>query len=168
MLCVFDIAVLLCILGRYFACSTHTIAVNVTSKRSCDKGEGHQFMYYVNDGVYGSFNCILFDHTTPTPAVLKVSRSSEVWWIVCAIVDHLSTLLRSPLDPSARLVCGGPPVMVWTNWERHSYQSSVLGTGYTLMIWVPTPCQHRPPSMASSGPRFTTTLAPLTCKWYHP
>jgi ornithine decarboxylase len=27
-------------------------------------------MYYVNDGVYGSFNCILFDHAVVTPKVL--------------------------------------------------------------------------------------------------
>ncbi|KJE98315.1 ornithine decarboxylase 1, variant [Capsaspora owczarzaki ATCC 30864] len=28
------------------------------------------FMYYVNDGVYGSFNCILFDHAVVAPRVL--------------------------------------------------------------------------------------------------
>ncbi len=58
--------------GRYFACSTHAIAVNITSKRVSLTDKGWKFMYYVNDGVYGSFNCILFDHVTPTPAVLKV------------------------------------------------------------------------------------------------
>lgn len=60
--------------GRYFACSTHAIAVNVISKRQ-HKEEGggdYSYMYYVNDGVYGSFNCVLYDHTVPTPAVLKV------------------------------------------------------------------------------------------------
>ena len=31
------------------------------------------FMYYVNDGVYGSFNCILFDHVHPKPESLEVS-----------------------------------------------------------------------------------------------
>ena len=30
-------------------------------------------MYYVNDGVYGSFNCILFDHVQPKPESLEVS-----------------------------------------------------------------------------------------------
>lgn len=28
------------------------------------------FMYYINDGVYGSFNCIMFDHAVITPRVL--------------------------------------------------------------------------------------------------
>lgn len=31
------------------------------------------FMYYVNDGVYGSFNCILFDHNNPVGMPLFVS-----------------------------------------------------------------------------------------------
>lgn len=30
------------------------------------------YMYYVNDGVYGSFNCILFDHMPVEASVLEV------------------------------------------------------------------------------------------------
>jgi len=30
-------------------------------------------MYYVNDGVYGSFNCILYDHVTVEASLLDVS-----------------------------------------------------------------------------------------------
>jgi ornithine decarboxylase len=33
------------------------------------------FMYYINDGTYGSFNCIYFDHVQPTPRVLSLSGS---------------------------------------------------------------------------------------------
>lgn len=29
-------------------------------------------MYYVNDGVYGSFNCILYDHAHVMPVLPKV------------------------------------------------------------------------------------------------
>ena len=28
------------------------------------------FMYYVNDGVYGSFNCLLYDHAEVEPTLL--------------------------------------------------------------------------------------------------
>ena len=59
--------------GRFYACSTHTLAVNVISKRVA---EDKSFMYYVNDGVYGSFNCILFEEITLKPAVLKVRGTS--------------------------------------------------------------------------------------------
>lgn len=75
--------------GRYFACSTHALAVNVFAKRpvltsedggvsTCgssggnDDGSRASFMYYVNDGIYGSFNCIMFDHYTVVPSLLQV------------------------------------------------------------------------------------------------
>ena len=31
------------------------------------------FMYYVNDGVYGSFNCLLYDHAVVEPTLIEVS-----------------------------------------------------------------------------------------------
>ena len=30
-------------------------------------------MYYVNDGVYGSFNCLLYDHAEVEPTLIDVS-----------------------------------------------------------------------------------------------
>jgi len=53
--------------GRYFAEKTHTLVLNVIGKKiiTDDKGE-KMIVYYLNDGVYGSFNCIYFDHNTPT------------------------------------------------------------------------------------------------------
>ena len=53
--------------GRYFAEKTHTLVLNVIGKKiiTDDKGE-KMIVYYLNDGVYGSFNCIYFDHHTPT------------------------------------------------------------------------------------------------------
>lgn len=61
--------------GRFYVASAFTLATNIHSKReiySTDKELLHT-MYYINDGIYGSFNCILFDHYTPTPIPLTVS-----------------------------------------------------------------------------------------------
>jgi ornithine decarboxylase len=64
--------------GRYFVAESHTLAVNIFAKRSMKKGEDEaSFLYYVNDGVYQSFNCILFDHYTPTPLVLSPHNSKR-------------------------------------------------------------------------------------------
>ncbi|XP_064382194.1 ornithine decarboxylase-like [Halichondria panicea] len=88
--------------GRYFACSTHAIAVNITSKRVSLTDEGWKFMYYVNDGVYGSFNCIMFDHVTPTPAVLKETsgplQRSSLWGPTCDGLDTLGEALLPELS----------------------------------------------------------------------
>lgn len=53
--------------GRYFAAASHTLVLNVIAKNKfVDKENGEiQFAYTLNDGVYGSFNCIVFDHAKP-------------------------------------------------------------------------------------------------------
>jgi ornithine decarboxylase len=66
--------------GRYFVAQCHTLAVNVFAKRSVDDSSeacGKKFLYYINDGVYQSFNCIFFDHVHPKPLVFKPSNRSE-------------------------------------------------------------------------------------------
>jgi len=54
--------------GRYFAQPTHTLVLNVIGKKEVyDDETGEKIiMYYLNDGIYGSFGCIYFDHCTPT------------------------------------------------------------------------------------------------------
>ena len=59
--------------GRYFAGACHTLAVRVFARRAptettADEG---RYLYYVNDGLYGSFNCLLYDHATVTPELLR-------------------------------------------------------------------------------------------------
>jgi ornithine decarboxylase len=65
--------------GRYFVSESHTLAVNVFAKRVMEDsvtGE-KKFLYYINDGVYQSFNCIFFDHYHPQPLVLDAKEGSE-------------------------------------------------------------------------------------------
>jgi ornithine decarboxylase len=54
--------------GRYFAEGTHTLVLNVIGKKKVvDDISGEEtIVYYLNDGVYGSFGCIYFDHNNPT------------------------------------------------------------------------------------------------------
>lgn len=54
--------------GRYFAQPTHTLVLNVIGKKEIyDDETGEKIiMYYLNDGIYGSFGCIYFDHCKPT------------------------------------------------------------------------------------------------------
>jgi ornithine decarboxylase len=53
--------------GRFFTESTHTLVINVIAK----KKEKNVIKYYLNDGIYGSFNCINYDHQTPDLIPLK-------------------------------------------------------------------------------------------------
>jgi len=57
--------------GRYFVAQSHTLAVNVFAKRLVPSDTSPSFLYYLNDGVYQSFNCLFFDHVHLVPEVLK-------------------------------------------------------------------------------------------------
>ena len=61
---------------RHFADTYHLIdvCINVADDREADVADP-MHMYYVNDGVYGSFNCILYDHVTVQASLLDVSTT---------------------------------------------------------------------------------------------
>lgn len=65
--------------GRFFVAESHTLAVNVFAKRTMISEHGKEFLYYINDGVYQSFNCILFDHVQPTPLVFQPGNRKETY-----------------------------------------------------------------------------------------
>lgn len=49
--------------GRYFAHKSHILVLNVIGKKvKQDKDNQKHITYFLNDGVYGSFNYIHFDH----------------------------------------------------------------------------------------------------------
>lgn len=63
--------------GRFYVASAFTLATSIHSKRSVRSASNSPNditcnMYYINDGVYGSFNCLLYDHQHVTPIPLKV------------------------------------------------------------------------------------------------
>lgn len=115
--------------GRYYVAAAFTLATQVIARRTVypdseaeplPGSTSNNFMYYVNDGVYGSFNCIMFDHQNPVPRVLKhggknyygVSPSAPVlqkqrvrcsiWGPTCDSLDCISseTYLPFVLNPS--------------------------------------------------------------------
>jgi len=89
--------------GRYFVSESHTLAVNIYAKRTVESDDGMHFLYYVNDGVYQSFNCILFDHYTPTPLVLlpksdnnKLEYKSTIFGPTCDSMDCIGKDILLP------------------------------------------------------------------------
>ncbi|XP_061099861.1 ornithine decarboxylase-like [Conger conger] len=92
--------------GRYYVCSAYTLAVNIIAKKvvmkeqtaSDDEDDGandRTLMYYVNDGVYGSFNCILYDHAHVLPCLHKKPKPDErtypcsIWGPTCDGLDRI-------------------------------------------------------------------------------
>lgn len=57
--------------GRFFAHSSSTLLTKVYAKMKIEDGEDSTFRYYLNDGLYGSFNCVIYDHAEVHPEVLE-------------------------------------------------------------------------------------------------
>ncbi|XP_068136404.1 ornithine decarboxylase [Hyperolius riggenbachi] len=92
--------------GRYYVASAFTLAVNIIAKKVMlteqsgsddedDPANDKTLMYYVNDGVYGSFNCILYDHAHVKPILQKKPKpderfySSSIWGPTCDGLDRI-------------------------------------------------------------------------------
>ncbi|KAK9237699.1 pyridoxal-dependent decarboxylase [Lipomyces kononenkoae] len=54
--------------GRYYVASAYTLACHVIARRELPRPGN--YMLYLNDGVYGNMNCILFDHQQPVVRAL--------------------------------------------------------------------------------------------------
>ena len=65
------------------------------------------FLDYINDGVYGAFNCILFDHQVVHPYVLSLNGSfhisasepthfSSLWGPTCDSIDCVCSKVELP------------------------------------------------------------------------
>lgn len=93
--------------GRYFAESPSTLATMVMSKRV----RGSLKEYWINDGIYGSMNCLLYDHALLGYRPLAVASQEKTANVSCLglplhnstvfgpTCDGLDTVLRGALLP---------------------------------------------------------------------
>jgi len=93
--------------GRFYVSSAFTLATNVHSRRVINaNGEGadgdgmNSYMYYINEGLYASLNCIYFDHAVVTPEVLYKHRSQQF-------------LFREDKETSSQILGPKLPCSIW-------------------------------------------------------
>lgn len=93
--------------GRFLASSCFTLAVNVIAKRSGEKMD----CIYLNDGVYGNLNCIIYDHQKVVPRVLTsngqlvyqnhdnhIHKSCSIWGPTCDGLDCICSQCELQYD----------------------------------------------------------------------
>lgn len=93
--------------GRFFSHSSATLAARIMSRRLVQqhsKGEDDpDVLLYMSDGVYGSFNCMLYDHYTPkvpTPVLLNTTdqvMKTRVFGPTCDGLDTIYESIELPL-----------------------------------------------------------------------
>lgn len=150
--------------GRFFVASAFTLAVNVIAKRIVpDVVHGNaagspRLMYYVNDGVYGSFNCLLYDHAEVVahaayerPGAARVL--SSVWGPTC---DGLDCIIDSAVLPELE-------VGDWLVFRNMGAYTMAAGSEFNGMprpglVYTRVAEKQRSASAATSAPR-TAQLA---------
>lgn len=84
--------------GRYYASNAFTLAANVIARREVvgQTLDERAYMLYLNDGVYGNFSNIIFDHQHPVPQVLQANPAStrpteySIWGPTCDGIDVIT------------------------------------------------------------------------------
>ncbi|KAI9671560.1 MAG: Ornithine decarboxylase [Caeruleum heppii] len=105
--------------GRYYVAKAFTLACHVIARRTIEDEVAHKksYMLYLNDGMYGNFSCIMFDHQHPVPRVLRSGHDAahggkrpvpgpadlteySIWGPTCDGIDCITTscAFREVLD----------------------------------------------------------------------
>jgi ornithine decarboxylase len=115
--------------GRFFAESTHTLCCAVYGKRVRPREEigadtdTHQ--YYLTDGLYGSFNCLLYDHATVEARLLSPPGAvplykSTLFGPTCDGIDQVAAATMLP-----ELAPGD-----WLRFDRMGAYTRCAGSGF--------------------------------------
>ncbi|KAK4242494.1 pyridoxal-dependent decarboxylase [Achaetomium macrosporum] len=101
--------------GRYYASSAFTLACNIIARRTIEDVSAASYMVYVNDGLYGNFSSIMFDHQHPVAKVLRAGGRTlyntpaaeatdavhgieySIWGPTCDGIDRISESIRFPV-----------------------------------------------------------------------
>jgi ornithine decarboxylase len=102
--------------GRYFAASCCFLATKITSIRdqtNSDYESNSDYLYYINDGVYGSFNNIIMDHATCLPTYLIEKSQDQLYrsTIFGPSCDGIDIIVKS--YPLSKMNIGE-----WIYWEN--------------------------------------------------
>lgn len=82
--------------GRYFVCSCYTLVVSIINKKEYKDNDSDEkyFIYYISDGIYGSFSGIIFDYANiellPFNERNKKTYKSIVFGPTCDSLDIIS------------------------------------------------------------------------------
>lgn len=81
--------------GRFFTTSSHTLVTNIIGIKKTVKDGEKSFSYTINDGIYGGYNCTIFDHQKPN--IMSFNERNEklyksiVFGPTCDSMDTITT-----------------------------------------------------------------------------
>ena len=135
--------------GRYFVSASTCVATKIYSRKG---GMNEYQALYVDDGVYGTFNSVVYDHAFPVPqrlsSVLKQeARSKSSLLSLISVEEEEEEELRIPtavfgptcdgldqmctLDNCTLPRCLVDEWLVWENMGAYTHTASFVFNGYT-------------------------------------
>lgn len=142
--------------GRYFVANAYTLACNVIARRAVvdPLTTKTSYMLYLNDGVYGNFSSIIFDHQHPVAHVLAAQNSEHtsdaieysIWGPTCDGIDKImdSCVFKRELDVGdwlyfkemgAYTKCSATRFNGFTDNHEVIYVSSEPGAAVLMKHW---------------------------------
>lgn len=99
--------------GRYYVANAFTLATHIIARRTIEEPSSGEksYMLYMNDGLYGNFSSIIFDHQNPVAHVLRTGNRSyydsssaapiatggveySIWGPTCDGIDRITSSIR--------------------------------------------------------------------------
>jgi ornithine decarboxylase len=119
--------------GRYFSAACCCLATKITSVRDQTQAEYEctsDYLYYTNDGVYGSFNNIIMDHATCIPSYLHEKSEDQLYksTIFGPSCDGIDVIVSS--YPLPRLNIG--EWIFWKNMGSYTMCAAASFNGFPL------------------------------------
>ena len=114
--------------GRFFVADAITVATHVYAR----KGDDPQSLY-VDDGVYGTFNNVIYDHANPHPCKIIFDKSNTLKSIHTAIFgptcDGLDQICKA--DNTLLPYCCEGDWLEWENMGAYTHTASFTFNGYS-------------------------------------
>lgn len=114
--------------GRFFVSDAVTIATHIYAR----KGDDPQSLY-VDDGVYGSFNNVIYDHACPHPCKIVFDRNRQftavhtnVFGPTCDGLDQICKAENTLLP-----YCDEGDWLEWENMGAYTHTTSFIFNGYS-------------------------------------
>lgn len=123
--------------GRYFASAATSVATKVYARKG---GHGGNQALYVDDGVYGTFNSVLYDHAKPVPKKVLMKKPDKSDDIEEAEPEIPTAIFGPTCDGLDQMCdqrftklphCKVNDWVLWDNMGAYTHTASFVFNGYT-------------------------------------
>ncbi|CAK5269957.1 unnamed protein product [Mycena citricolor] len=159
--------------GRYYVSNAFRLATSIIARRAPAVLEGADMQhdvgrpavkYYISDGVYGAFNCLIFDPhiARPAPYVLRMSGASdtETALVTCSLwgptCDSVDCVAESILLPRALRIGDW---LVFENMGAYTISASSRFNGFACSVARPPTLPEGPHPIPTDSNNISTASA---------